>query len=1340
MSFTWVLLVLVFVLWHANCAIHNPSSPPDAVRVNNLTNLTTYRSSTPTIHVHISHQCRATIQSDSDVVGIFQPQPPQPLQPQQHFSSWSWSDQRPGLHRLQIRAVCAHSQVHQYRFLYTIIQSSDREESEWGLPALSTAASTVTYRPNSLIGTTVNSKTNYCLVLHVPTKRLAGHPVSVAIHLMQVYTHTTNVLLRENIRVSLHIHCNEKKSVGTSSTSSTSSSSHIEIVSLRRGTGLVSINASHWTKPQCTIEGKLDQDDMQIKQTNQNSNAMVITTVNQKDHGKTRMNLPNTITEELRTPSDTMIYIHKQGLTVHVGIQHTVDLCGPTTVIVPSGVNLVVKSGELRIGFDCDSSTYFHPHHRPDQGSTASLVTSHMPGALWGGIEILTPHSTVKLHHVHIMSSGGSTSGMNNGHYTSEKNVHCTDIPILFDVRQGGTLFLNESFILGHDASHGTNTLPLPLRQRPPPPPPRGIVGDTVQLIHITNSILSSLSNGINVKNSKLIISQSTFMHFDMHGANNQDGIKSDALTVPRSEDHDGFYIVGGETIIDETTISGASDDCIDSGTGPGGSLKILNSFIEYCMHEGVAISDNGWGIPKNVVIANSIVTHCQQGIELGFSTHLNRVKLVNVTFIHNDVGLRIGDNYVWGKYRGHVLCIQCVFHHNTYVDILNLCRQTFHSIPHRLQLIDSVAPKGLPQGLKKVHLKKYLSLELHRDGATVPFVFDQIFHSIAAMHWKVAELCSSDETLHCTLDEYEQILTALMNVEQVESSKILHVPQLPQLEVHVFILWSNVPLGVATDVHALLSSGKTGLTVVGQYSVQPMNDQFDDSFFHQFYLTNPYTIWERSTENNTLIHVNMSVHKGTDTFRLYVVQDSSPEYKFIPGKGLVSKKIYELKHQVRAWLPGRYQIHASQTTKEANEDYHFLFKQELSSMVQQLHEEQPVEQLQPPIHWQQKWWPPVPINPSASPVSSAVTPMYTPLQASINVLQPIDGQIVYSSTLKIEWNLELENEQMNQRWKRNKHGTVACIAIASNGNNNTFQEDNTILKSNCKEDPFPTFRDLAPGKYVLKIWLVDESNHAILLTAPSLVPFEMDKTLLQNIAIRTNGNVVIGAALQAEWPVVEMNDFKYFLNNNLSSMLIDTYGTELASIVKYPNYTNEWENVLRSAMHGHHLPILASLPFDIVWYVMNVTIHHLGQLRTMNENTWNHKMDGATKRCAKVQDNSFHIKMSHCGVRDSSSPSLLKMDGYPTHSASVLAMIPHVSSLSKIFVAVGKSYDKLTLWDGNHRALAYYGAMIENAKTDSMASNIPGCSTRVLKNTGEEPFLLYVGLAPSWERGFLCH
>ena len=40
-------------------------------------------------------------------------------------------------------------------------------------------------------------------------------------------------------------------------------------------------------------------------------------------------------------------------------------------------------------------------------------------------------------------------------------------------------------------------------------------------------------------------------------------------------------------------------------------------------------------------------------------------------------------NNYVWGKYRGHLLCIQCVFQQNTYVDILNLCRQTFHSIPH---------------------------------------------------------------------------------------------------------------------------------------------------------------------------------------------------------------------------------------------------------------------------------------------------------------------------------------------------------------------------------------------------------------------------------------------------------------------------------------------------------------------------------------------------------------------------------------------------------------------------------------------------------------------------------
>ena len=78
--------------------------------------------------------------------------------------------------------------------------------------------------------------------------------------------------------------------------------------------------------------------------------------------------------------------------------------------------------------------------------------------------------------------------------------------------------------------------------------------------------------------------------------------------------------------------VGNAMDDCIDSGTGPGGNLTIRDTYIESCYHEGIALSDNGFDIPKTVRIEHVIVEDCQQGIELGFSTHLHTISVKNVS------------------------------------------------------------------------------------------------------------------------------------------------------------------------------------------------------------------------------------------------------------------------------------------------------------------------------------------------------------------------------------------------------------------------------------------------------------------------------------------------------------------------------------------------------------------------------------------------------------------------------------------------------------------------------------------------------------------------------------
>ena len=75
-------------------------------------------------------------------------------------------------------------------------------------------------------------------------------------------------------------------------------------------------------------------------------------------------------------------------------------------------------------------------------------------------------------------------------------------------------------------------------------------------------------------------------------------------------------------------------------------------------------------------------------------------------------------------------------------------------------------------------------------------------------------------------------------------------------------------------------------------------------------------------------------------------------------------------------------------------------------------------------------------------------------------------------------------------------------------------------------------------------------------------------------------------------------------------------------------------ENVLRAAMHGRHLPILAALPYDMKWYQTNVSYIQIGQLKTLNERSWNLYEDGATSRCATVAENYQNIHRQHCGRR----------------------------------------------------------------------------------------------------------
>jgi hypothetical protein len=275
-----------------------------------------------------------------------------------------------------------------------------------------------------------------------------------------------------------------------------------------------------------------------------------------------------------------------------------------------------------------------------------------------------------------------------------------------------------------------------------------------------------------------------------------------------------------------------------------------------------------------------------------------------------------------------------------------------------------------------------------------------------------------------------------------------------------------------------------------------------------------------------------------------------------------------------------------------------------------------------------------------------------------------------------------------------------------------------------------------------------EDARIASVLNAPPLLsPIWPSSRSLQSRSKSVTAHEVIAAALKAEW----LGD-KSMRERGME----DAYGQELSRVVEDPDLTNDWENVLRAAMHGRHLPILAALPTDMAWFKIEggVTTAELGSLKTLSEDSWSRATDGATRMCASVRENYISIWRAHCHDKHADSktttPRLVQADGNPTHSNQVLSMMPAAENLSRILVAFGTSWrEPLTLWDGNHRAICFYAADAAHSlrqkglKWRASHAEHDGCdviSRRDDDRNTSKPLTLYVGLSKTANIKFMCH
>ena len=602
--------------------------------------------------------------------------------------------------------------------------------------------------------------------------------------------------------------------------------------------------------------------------------------------------LPARLRKPLHYPKNSLLR-NMIGSNVTIELGGSLHLCGDSMVLLDPDVYIHIKTGGQ-----------LHVSKCGDEVNPAIFTSYLGKKHPWGGVRIETAESSVMVEFAFFALSG-SLSKENSG------LGHRGETPV-FRVTSGAYVRLDEVFLFSGAG--------------------QGIVAVDSK-VDIFHSLVQRFTCGLQTQHSNITVIDSVFADFP-------------ALERPYEDsDHDAMYIVGGRVTIFQSLVGYAMDDCIDSGTGPGGHLNITNTIIESCYHEGIALSDNGWNVEKAVLIRNVLVRDNQQGIELGFSTHLHSVDIYDATIMENFIGLRIGDNYGWAT-EGIMRCTKCSFLKNE-IGIRNLHAGSF--APMSKQLILRNCSLQISDGLQN---SEYIGQGHRNDGSTRESMSDCIeeLKEITLTVTKAGresylKFCGSDhieseesvsarvlwasvnfcQQIGCTIDERNQIFQTVVNLEKNSNvGKELSKSFISgHNEHHLLIVWSNVPTKIRHDITALLCANATTLSVISTWKVDPTNtsEGFDENWFENFYGSKYYMIYEPNGQNTP-----MTEHKGKSSFLCFLLLDRHPVYFMHETKGHVNKNIYTLKHNLRTWLPQIFSIHATQTAAEFEADSTWLF------------------------------------------------------------------------------------------------------------------------------------------------------------------------------------------------------------------------------------------------------------------------------------------------------------------------------------------------------------------------------------------------------------------------------
>ena len=366
--------------------------------------------------------------------------------------------------------------------------------------------------------------------------------------------------------------------------------------------------------------------------------------------------------------------------------------------------------------------------------------------------------------------------------------------------------------------------------------------------------------------------------------------------------------------------------------------------------------------------------------------------------------------------------------------------------------------------------------------------------------------------------------------------------------------------------------------------------------------------------------------------------------------------------------------------------------------------------------------------------------PLYPREQLQLEITSPKNGTLVLGPTIVFTYEMEVFVTDILKKYKNSKHRIHACFHAKNQlGDIISRNYDPGVA---CPQDLVGRLHGIPPGDFVLEGWLTNGPDPLQLVTDISSIlftsidipnaggftssrnpnhggtgPSGMKISSLKSRAKQTNMHDVIASMLQAEWP-------------NVAGKIgvQDAYTSALSKMVSTPDIKNDVENVIRAAMHGFHLPLLTMTPADTKWYVATVAHKELRGLKSLNSKRW--IADGSVDACVSIESNWHAIFDDYCQTR---RPAQTTAEEHKPSSV-ILSMVRDeevLKAMPRTAVMVGTSWNSfmsdMTVWDGNHRLVAFYGDGEMNARGLKCGGNAPSSFAR-------KPIRIYIGISPGFE------